>query len=58
MVEECVVSENKRYWFFSDALIVAISFVHQFKANYLAFDSNKTQDFDGKFQLFKQNMQK
>jgi hypothetical protein len=52
VVWQCVLKQSPGYWLLSNGLTIAISFVFQFQAYFLAYDSNETQNFDGELQIF------
>lgn len=53
-----MLKQSPRHWLLSNDLTVAISFVFQFQAYFLAYDSNETENFDGELQFYFLNAKK
>ncbi len=58
MVQQCVLNQNWGYWLLLDIFTSIISLVCQMQLDCMGPNSSETQDFDGEFHLFRQEMQK
>jgi hypothetical protein len=58
VIQQCVLNQSQGYWFDFYALIVTISLICQMQLDYLTLEISEIQDFDDKFQVLQQCMQK